>query len=111
MRSGRERMNEPERVVEAEIVQVEDVHSEAAHRVFAARRFAARGFSAARSTETASTKMEVAACLFLATYFSTYLTGGLAFATALMLILLARGHFLQARRYGVRKPPCRPYAA
>ena len=55
-------MNEAERVVEAEIVQVEDLHRGRTGVSAAKRRSAARGFAAARSTETASTKMEVAAC-------------------------------------------------
>ena len=41
--------------------------------------------------------------LFVATCLTTYMTGGLAFAIALMVTLLAHelGHYLQARRYGV----------
>jgi membrane-associated protease RseP (regulator of RpoE activity) len=41
--------------------------------------------------------------LFVATCLSTYWTGGLAFASALMTTLLAHelGHFIQAMRYGV----------
>src|SRR5215212_10177740 len=41
--------------------------------------------------------------LFIATCYSTYSTGGFAFALALMITLLAHelGHFIQAMRYGV----------
>src|SRR5215212_1416864 len=41
--------------------------------------------------------------LFIATCYSTYSTGGFAFALALMTTLLAHelGHFIQAMRYGV----------
>src|SRR3954468_24266562 len=41
--------------------------------------------------------------LFVGTCFSTYVTGGFAFAFALMTTLLAHelGHFIQAVRYGV----------
>lgn len=47
--------------------------------------------------------------LFVATCLSTWLSGGFAFALALMTILLAHelGHYLQARRYGV--PASLPY--
>jgi membrane-associated protease RseP (regulator of RpoE activity) len=47
--------------------------------------------------------------LFVATFLSTYLIGGLAFSLALMSTLLAHelGHYLQARRYGV--PASLPY--
>ena len=57
----------------------------------------------APSTIPHQPKWEVPLLLFFATCASTYLVGGLAFAFALMSILLAHefGHFLQARRYGV----------
>jgi membrane-associated protease RseP (regulator of RpoE activity) len=47
--------------------------------------------------------------LFVATCLSTWLSGGLPFAVALMTTLLAHelGHFFQARRYGV--PASLPY--
>ena len=75
-------MNEPERVVESEIVKVEDLHSGAAHRDIRSPRirsprFAARGFAAARSTEPHQPRWRLPLVLFLATCFSTYLTGGL----------------------------------
>ena len=51
------------------------------------------------------------AVLFLATCVTTYLTGGIAFAVPLMLILTTHelGHFLQAVRYKV--PASLPFFA
>lgn len=97
-------MNEPERVVEAEIVKVEDLHSGAAHREYSQPEDSQHeGSQQQDQPKPHQPRWRLPLVLFLATCFSTYLTGGLAFATALMLILLAHefGHFLQARRYGV----------